>query len=64
MPEESLKAHYSKFANELIPVRHVATPEEIALTYIYLMECDYHNGDVICVDGGFLGEERYLNKSG
>jgi NAD(P)-dependent dehydrogenase (short-subunit alcohol dehydrogenase family) len=54
IPEADREALFGLFETRLLPVKHVATPEEIAQTYIYLMECDYHTGDVICVDGGLL----------
>jgi NAD(P)-dependent dehydrogenase (short-subunit alcohol dehydrogenase family) len=53
LPQADRKAFFERFANQLLPVKHVATPEEVAQTYIYLMECEYHTGDIICVDGGF-----------
>lgn len=53
MSTEEHKTFFGAFSN-MLPVKHVATPEEVALTYIYLMESDYHTGDVICVDGGLL----------
>jgi hypothetical protein len=52
MPEADRKKFFDDYANKFLPVQHVAMPEEIAQTYIYLMECDYHTGDVICCDGG------------
>ncbi len=52
LPEEDRNAFFHRFENEILPVKHVAIPEEVAQTYIYLMECDYHTADVICVDGG------------
>jgi NAD(P)-dependent dehydrogenase (short-subunit alcohol dehydrogenase family) len=41
-----------KYKAEILPVKHVAEPEEVALSYIYLMECDFHTADVLVVDGG------------
>ena len=52
MGEEKKEAFFRKYADDYLPVGHVATVEEIAMTYVYLMESDYHTGDVICVDGG------------
>jgi NAD(P)-dependent dehydrogenase (short-subunit alcohol dehydrogenase family) len=52
MPENDRKAFFDNYAEKFLPVKHVATPEEMAKTYIYLMESDYHTGDVICCDGG------------
>ncbi|MEW6262720.1 MAG: SDR family oxidoreductase [Thermodesulfobacteriota bacterium] len=49
---EAREAFFNRYAQEFLPVKHVAAVEEVAKTYIYLMESDYHTGDVICVDGG------------
>ncbi|KAJ3553812.1 hypothetical protein NM688_g3420 [Phlebia brevispora] len=35
-----------------LPVKHVAGPEEIAETYLFLMKCNYITGQRIEVDGG------------
>lgn len=52
MPEADRKAFFDNYASRFLPVKHVASPEEMAQVYIYLMECDYHTGDVVCSDGG------------
>jgi NAD(P)-dependent dehydrogenase (short-subunit alcohol dehydrogenase family) len=53
MPEQVRKTFFENYANRFLPVKHVANPDEVARAYIYLMECDYHTGDVLCCDGGF-----------
>jgi NAD(P)-dependent dehydrogenase (short-subunit alcohol dehydrogenase family) len=52
MPESERNTFFKDYAEKFLPVKHVASPDEIAQTYIYLMECDYHTGDIICCDGG------------
>jgi NAD(P)-dependent dehydrogenase (short-subunit alcohol dehydrogenase family) len=52
IPDADRQALFNMYETEFLPVKHVANPEEVAQTYVYLMECDYHTGDVICVDGG------------
>jgi NAD(P)-dependent dehydrogenase (short-subunit alcohol dehydrogenase family) len=52
LPPADRKAFFDNYANNFLPVKHVAQPEEVARTFIYLMESDYHTGDVICADGG------------
>lgn len=51
LSKEEREAHF-RYKAEILPVKHVATPEEVALAYIYLMECDFHTADVLVVDGG------------
>lgn len=51
LSKEESEAHF-KYKAEILPVKHVASPEEVALAYIYLMECDFHTADVLVVDGG------------
>jgi NAD(P)-dependent dehydrogenase (short-subunit alcohol dehydrogenase family) len=52
MAESKRKRFFKDYAEKFLPVKYVASPDEIARTYIYVMECDYHTGDVICCDGG------------
>ncbi|MEW6262708.1 MAG: SDR family oxidoreductase [Thermodesulfobacteriota bacterium] len=67
LSEEELKAHFT-YKADLLPVKHVATPEEVALSYIYLLECDFHTADVLVVDGGNsvagVGSPGYKNLDG
>jgi NAD(P)-dependent dehydrogenase (short-subunit alcohol dehydrogenase family) len=51
LSKEEKEAHF-RYKAEILPVKHVAASEEIALSYIYLMECDFHTADVLVVDGG------------
>ncbi len=51
LSKEEREAHF-RYKAEILPVKHVATPEEVALSYIYLMECDFHTADVLVNDGG------------
>ncbi|RFM31133.1 SDR family oxidoreductase [Chitinophaga silvisoli] len=44
---------FDTFAQAL-PVKYVAYPDDIALTYIYLMKQSYSSGEVVTVDGGAL----------
>lgn len=46
--KEGLFAHYTN----ILPVQYVATPEDIAPTYTYLMTQQYSTGQVVIVDGG------------
>jgi NAD(P)-dependent dehydrogenase (short-subunit alcohol dehydrogenase family) len=51
LSKEERETHF-RYKAEILPVKHVASPEEVALSYIYVMECDYHTADVLVVDGG------------
>jgi NAD(P)-dependent dehydrogenase (short-subunit alcohol dehydrogenase family) len=42
--------HYS----DLLPVKFVAGPDDIAQTYLYLMQQKYSTGQVVIVDGGLV----------
>ncbi|WP_343691613.1 SDR family oxidoreductase [Chitinophaga sp.] len=44
---------FDNFANAL-PVQYVATPEDVAHTYLYLMKQSYSTGQCVTVDGGAL----------
>jgi len=52
MDEQEREAMYTHFSQAL-PVRHVAPPEDIAQTYIHLMEQTYATGQTVVVDGGY-----------
>jgi NAD(P)-dependent dehydrogenase (short-subunit alcohol dehydrogenase family) len=41
-------------AGNTLPVKMVAGPEEIALTYLYLMNQPYATGQTVVVDGGWV----------
>lgn len=51
MPEDKRNDLYEAYAKKLL-VRHVASPDEIAEAYIFLMKCPYITGQRIEVDGG------------
>jgi NAD(P)-dependent dehydrogenase (short-subunit alcohol dehydrogenase family) len=52
MSEADQEAMYAHSAATL-PVQYVASPEEIALTYIHLMQQPYITGQQVVVDGGY-----------
>ena len=52
MSEADQEALYKQSAETLL-VGHVATPEDIAKTYVYLMDQTYSTGQVAMVDGGW-----------
>jgi len=39
---------------KVLPVRHIAEPDEVAEAYVFLMKCKYITGQRITVDGGGL----------
>ena len=51
IPEEHREAMFQSAADSL-PVKHVASPEEIAQTYLYLIKQTYSTGQCVVVDGG------------
>ncbi|WP_345987851.1 SDR family oxidoreductase [Chryseobacterium sp. Chry.R1] len=51
IPENEREKMYQQYAEALL-VRKVATPEDIALAYIYLMEQSFGTGNTIVADGG------------
>jgi len=53
MSAEEREGMYTATGNAL-PVRMVAGPEEIALTYLYLMKQPYTTGQTVVVDGGWV----------
>ena len=53
MTDESREALYAAESRRL-PVGHVATPEEIAAGYLYLMKQTYVSGQTLTIDGGGL----------
>jgi NAD(P)-dependent dehydrogenase (short-subunit alcohol dehydrogenase family) len=59
MPKASRERFFDNYGQKFLPVKHVAIPEEIARAYIYVMECDYHTGDVLCCDGGFWSAKEW-----
>jgi NAD(P)-dependent dehydrogenase (short-subunit alcohol dehydrogenase family) len=52
LPKEQKEGFFKHF-EQILPVKYVASPADIARAYIYLMENDYHTGDVITPDGGY-----------
>lgn len=53
MTDESREALYAAESQRLL-VGHVATPEEIAAGYVYLMKQTYVSGQTLTIDGGGL----------
>lgn len=53
IPENDREAMYQQYADALL-VKKVASPEDIALAYIYLMEQSFGTGNTIVADGGGL----------
>lgn len=53
MTDESREALYAAESRRLL-VGHVATPEEIAAGYLYLMKQTYVSGQTLTIDGGGL----------
>jgi NAD(P)-dependent dehydrogenase (short-subunit alcohol dehydrogenase family) len=51
MPPPARDALFQKMGQKL-PVGHVGSAEEVAVTYLYLMRQTYGTGQVIVVDGG------------
>jgi NAD(P)-dependent dehydrogenase (short-subunit alcohol dehydrogenase family) len=51
MPESEREAMYRETAHRL-PVGRVGEAQDLAQTYLYLMEEAYSTGQVIVVDGG------------
>lgn len=51
MTETDRETFYATIGNTL-PVKHVGKAEEIAQTYLYLMNQQYSTGQIIVVDGG------------
>jgi len=48
--QEGMFNHFS----EKLPVKYVADPGDIALTYLYLMKQPYSTGQAVVVDGGYV----------
>ncbi|OKS84582.1 SDR family oxidoreductase [Mucilaginibacter polytrichastri] len=42
------------YFSEKLPVKYVAGPDDIALTYLYLMKQPYGTGQSVVVDGGYV----------
>lgn len=42
------------FFSEKLPVKYVAGPDDIALTYLHLMKQPYCTGQAVVVDGGYV----------
>lgn len=53
IPTEAREEMYQQYADALL-VKKVASPEDIALAYIYLMEQSFGTGNTIVADGGGL----------
>jgi NAD(P)-dependent dehydrogenase (short-subunit alcohol dehydrogenase family) len=52
MDEQERENMYTHYSN-ILPVGYVAPPEDIAQTYIHLMEQTYATGQSMMVDGGY-----------
>lgn len=53
LSEEDKEALYDSYTQKL-PVKMVAEADDIAKTYLYLMQQEYSTGQVVVVDGGAL----------
>ncbi|PWK75837.1 NAD(P)-dependent dehydrogenase (short-subunit alcohol dehydrogenase family) [Mucilaginibacter oryzae] len=53
MTTEAQDGMFSHFSEKL-PVKYVAGPDDIALTYLYLMRQPYGTGQAVVVDGGYV----------
>jgi NAD(P)-dependent dehydrogenase (short-subunit alcohol dehydrogenase family) len=53
VPDADLAALYADAAKAL-PVGRIGEPEDVAQSYLYLMDQDYTTGTIITVDGGHL----------
>jgi NAD(P)-dependent dehydrogenase (short-subunit alcohol dehydrogenase family) len=42
----------SLLITEQFPLGHIASPEEVAETYVYLMTSPYTTGTIVVIDGG------------
>ncbi len=51
LPEKDRKAIF-EYSAKTLPVRHVATADEIADAYLYLMRQTFSTGEILVVDGG------------
>ena len=51
LPEKDRKAIF-EYSAKTLPVRHVATAEEISDAYLYLMRQTFSTGEILVVDGG------------
>jgi NAD(P)-dependent dehydrogenase (short-subunit alcohol dehydrogenase family) len=52
MADTAREGMYSHYSDQL-PVGYVAGPEDIAQTYLYLMQQKYSTGQIIVTDGGY-----------
>ncbi|ASK29834.1 short-chain dehydrogenase [Chryseobacterium sp. T16E-39] len=53
IPEKAREEMYQQYSDTLL-VKKIASPEDIALAYIYLMEQSFSTGNTIVADGGGL----------
>jgi NAD(P)-dependent dehydrogenase (short-subunit alcohol dehydrogenase family) len=53
MPPQELKNAVGGFS-ESVPLKRLATVEEVASAYVYLMRNDFITGQVLAVDGGVM----------
>lgn len=53
MESQERENMYTHFSGEL-PVKYVAGPDDIAETYLYLMQQNYSTGQVVVADGGYV----------
>ncbi|MEU4393795.1 SDR family oxidoreductase [Kribbella sp. NPDC023855] len=52
-PSQAIAEQAAAFA-EAVPLRRIATPDEVAATYLHLITNDYLTGQVVAVDGGVM----------
>ena len=53
LPENELEQVQAGFA-ELVPLKRLGTPKQVASTYLHLMTNDFITGQVLPVDGGVM----------
>jgi dihydroanticapsin dehydrogenase len=58
LPQDSVEAQASDMIGNLVPLGHVADPEEIAPAILFLASDDsvYMTGSVVVVDGGYAAQ--------
>jgi NAD(P)-dependent dehydrogenase (short-subunit alcohol dehydrogenase family) len=53
LPENELEQAQARFA-ELVPLKRLGTPKQVASTYLHLITNDFITGQVVPVDGGVM----------
>jgi NAD(P)-dependent dehydrogenase (short-subunit alcohol dehydrogenase family) len=53
VPAPELRTAEAAF-RDTVPLKRLATPEDIASTYLHLMTNDFITGQILAVDGGVM----------